>query len=65
MVWNCKLYLKKWNIHKVCDNPPTEPIILSCGLNVKTAFVYIENITQKHVKMVLAERKPLSLEDSD
>ena len=56
---------KKWNIHNVCDNPSTEPIILSCGLNVKTAFVNVENMTQKHVKMVLYERKRLSLEDSD
>ena len=54
---------KKWNIHNVCDNPSTEPIILLCGLNVKTAFVNVENMTQKHVKMVLSERKRLSLED--
>ena len=53
---------KKWNIHNVCDNPSTEPIILSCGLNVKTAFVNVENMTQKHVKMVLSERKRLSLD---
>ena len=56
---------KKWNIHNVCDNPSPEPIILSCGLNVKTAFVNVENMTQKHVKMVLSERKRLFLEDSD
>ena len=56
---------KKWNIHNVCDNPSTEPIVLSCGLNVKTTFVNVENMTQKHVNMVLAERKRLSLEDSD
>ena len=48
---------KKLSIHNVCDNPSTEPIILSCGLNVKPAFVNFENMTQKHVKMVLAERK--------
>ena len=56
---------KKWNIHSTCDNPSTEPIILSCGLNVKTAFVNVENMTQKHVKMVLAERKRFSLKDID
>ena len=49
----------------MCDNPSTEPIILSCGLNVKTAFVNIENMTPKNVKMVLVERKCMSLEDSD
>ena len=36
---------KKWNIHNVCDNSATEPIILSCGLNVKTAFVNVKNMT--------------------
>ena len=55
----------KWNIHIMYNIPSTEPITLICGFNVKTEFVSTENMTQKHVKMVLADRKRMSLEESD
>ena len=34
-------------------------------LNVKISFVNFDNMTLKHVKMVLAERKCMPLEESD
>ena len=49
----------------MCDNPSTGPVTLSCGLNVQPAFVSIENMTQKHIKIVLAESKSRSFKESD
>ena len=67
MIW-CgivKWISKKWNIQAICHDQSSRAQGFTRGLNQESGFVSIENISQKHIKVCLVEKKLSSLKDTD
>ena len=47
---------KKRNIQEICHDQSSNVLAFTSGLNMESTFVCIENITQKQVKGLLAQR---------
>ena len=59
MTWSgfVKCIDKKWNIPAICHDQSSHAQGFTRGLNRESVFVGIENISQKHIKVCLAEKK--------
>ena len=67
MIW-CgivKCISKKWNVQAICHDQSSSAHGFTRGLNKESGFVSIENISQKHIKVCLAEKKLSSLKDTE
>ena len=53
---------EKWNFDSICREQHDMPFQLSTGVNLESGFINIENVTQKHIKILLAEEKLNSLQ---
>ena len=56
---------EKWNFDSVCREQHDIPFQLSTGVNLESGFINIEKVTQKHIKILLAEEKLNSLRAND
>ena len=56
---------KKWNIHSMCQDSSSFALGFTHGLNKESVFVSIENTSQKHLKVCLAEKELSSLKETD
>ena len=59
MIW-CgvvRFVREKWNFDSMCREQHDMPFQLSTGVNLESGFINIEKVTQKHIKMLLAEQK--------
>ena len=67
MTWGglVKSISKKWNIPEICHDQSSDALAFTCDLNMESIFVCVENITQKQVKELLAQKKLSSLKEAE
>ena len=56
---------EKWNFDSICREQHGMPFQLSTGVNLESGFINIEKVNQKHIKILLAEKKLNSLRSND
>ena len=67
MIWYgvVRCVREKWNFDSSCREQHDMPFQLSTGVNLESGFINIEKLTQKHTKILLAEKQLNSLMAND